>query len=188
MMKILFIKKIVFLLKKNDILTDKKSITIQNFTALPDDLNTFNNLFVNVDTGDLKNENLFKRRILGLTSYFRSAQESLLPEYNPATDMKIVELPMSDYQLKIYELARQGERSESKNIARNKMKTGNLYDEVASTYRIFSRVFCNFVFPKEIERPMPNKNKKLVETILDSNKLDEDDLDNADINERMTNI
>ena len=35
---------------------------------------------------------------------------------------KIVELPMSDYQLKIYELARQSERSENKRNALKKMK------------------------------------------------------------------
>ena len=185
-----FIKKIVFLLKKNGISTNKNRIEIKKHTALPDNLDTFNNLFVNVETGELKNENLFKRRILGLTSYFRSAQESLLPQYNPATDMKILELPMSDYQLKIYELARQSERSENKRNALKKMKNAEsgIYGDIASTYRIFSRVFCNFVFPKEIERPMPDKNKKLNDILNEPEKIDEDDLDDKDINERLNNL
>jgi hypothetical protein len=37
-------------------------------------------MFVEDKTGKMKNNDLFKRRILGLTSYFRSAQE-LLPKY-----------------------------------------------------------------------------------------------------------
>ena len=128
---------------------------------------------------------MFKRRILGLTSYFRSAQESLLPDYDPASDFKIVELPMSDYQLKIYELARQGERNEKKNLAKKK---NNIYDEVASTYKIFSRVFCNFVFPKEIERPMQN-NKNINDVLSDKNKkIDEDDLDAKSVKEKLNNM
>jgi hypothetical protein len=30
-----------------------------------------------------------------------------------------------------------------------------VYDDVSSTYRIFSRAFCNFVFPPSIRRPLP---------------------------------
>lgn len=183
-----FIKKIIALLKKNNIQTDKNTLVIQKHTALPDNLITFNNQFVNLESGDLKNENLFKKRILGLTSYFRSAQESLLPEYNSAKDMKIVELPMSDYQLKIYELGRQAERSEN----RNKPKKGDdgLYKDVASTYRIASRVFCNFVFPKEIERPAPDNNKKFLEIVKTSkkNNVDEDDIDNASVKDKLNNL
>ena len=33
-----------------------------------------------------------------------------------------------------------------------------LYENTSSTYRIFSRVFCNFVFPRPaIRRPMSDK-------------------------------
>jgi hypothetical protein len=35
--------------------------------------------------------------------------------------------------------------------------SGGLYEQTSSTYRIFSRAFCNFVFPTEIERPLPKK-------------------------------
>ena len=30
-----------------------------------------------------------------------------------------------------------------------------IFEETVSTYRIFSRAFCNFVFPEEIGRPIP---------------------------------
>ena len=39
---------------------------------------------------------------------------------------------------------------------------------MSSTYRIFSRAACNFVFPEEIERPIPN----IAEEKLDENTLD----------------
>ena len=44
----------------------------------------------------MKNEILFKRRILGLASYFRSAQEQLMPKYDAEIDFKKIEIPMSD--------------------------------------------------------------------------------------------
>ena len=48
----------------------------------------------------------FKRRIIGLTSYFKSAQEELLPRYDKLVDKHVVRVPMSDYQFQIYEEAR----------------------------------------------------------------------------------
>jgi hypothetical protein len=66
--------------------------------------------------------NMFKRRALGLTSYFRSAQESLMPRYkkeNPA-DFQIIKIPMSDFQLGVYEEARVQERTQEKKNALKK--------------------------------------------------------------------
>ena len=40
----------------------------------------------------------------------------------------------------------------------------------------FSRAFCNFVFPKEIIRPLPKDGKDISNIILDDN-ADEDLLD-----------
>jgi SNF2 family DNA or RNA helicase len=63
---------------------------------------------------------------------------------------------MSDTQFKIYESARKQEREIESN---QKPKSGSseLFEEKASTYRIFSRLFCNFVMP---DRPIPMRNKK----------------------------
>jgi hypothetical protein len=96
-----------------------------------------------------------KRRILGLSSYFRSAQESLLPKYNKilGEDYHIIRIPMSNYQFKIYEDARKEERKlEAKSKRKVSSKTEDVFKEPSSTYRIFSRLFCNFVMP---DRPMP---------------------------------
>jgi hypothetical protein len=42
--------------------------------------------FIDEANTTIANPNVFKRRILGLTSYFRSAQESLLPRFEMKGD------------------------------------------------------------------------------------------------------
>ena len=49
----------------------ENSVKIEFFTALPEDLNTFKKLFINLESGDMINKDLFRKRILGLTSYFK---------------------------------------------------------------------------------------------------------------------
>jgi hypothetical protein len=53
--------------------------------CLPENQEEFLNMFVEDKTGKMKNNDLFKRRILGLTSYFRSTGESTR---NTCTQMK----------------------------------------------------------------------------------------------------
>jgi hypothetical protein len=105
----------------------------------------------------MKNVELFKKRIMGLTSYFRSVQEELLPKYDKLGDFHIVKIPMSDYQFSIYEQAREKERNEKKFKTKAKIQANNIYNnsEFNSTYRIFSRLFCNFVMPNPPGRPVP---------------------------------
>ena len=137
----------------------KKDIKITNHTALPDQLKPFKKLFIKKDSNEIQNGALFKRRIIGLTSFFRSAQEQLLPAYSKKDNFHLFKIPMSKYQLSVYEEARKKERNAEKNNAKKaKMaaqKGNDIYDSGVSTYRLFSRAFCNFVFPREIERPMP---------------------------------
>jgi hypothetical protein len=67
---------------------------------------------------------------------------------------------MSDYQFTKYENIRKIEREKE----RKKKKKGNVKNEsanISSYYRVFSRAFCNFVFPETIHRPLPgDKDKK----------------------------
>jgi len=151
-----FERKIIGVLRRNDIDVIPQGIKILNKKALPDDLNTFMSRYINDSDKKLKNTDALKRRILGLSSYFKSAQESLLPKYNKTigVDYHIVRIPMSDSQFKIYETARKEERKMEKK--KPKQTTAELFEEKASTYRIFSRLFCNFALP---ERPIPDKKK-----------------------------
>lgn len=101
-----FIRFVTSILNKNEIDVISSSIRVENFKALPDTLDSFKNYFINPSNNELTNENLFKRRILGLTSHFRSATEKLMPDFNKDVDLRVLKIPMSDYQFGVYEQAR----------------------------------------------------------------------------------
>ena len=183
-----FIKNIVDTLKKRKEPIYATYKSTHKFKALPDSLKDFNSMFINSSDGTMINTDLFKKRILGLTSYFRSAKESLLPKFDPYNDIIVERVVMSNHQLGIYEIARAAERKEeTRNALKRKGNSESIYEDTTSTYRIFSRAFCNFVFPNEIPRPMPS-NKSLKESIVDDKKLDEDAVDNADAKQRLNNM
>jgi hypothetical protein len=128
---------------------------------LPDDEKLFNELFINNEKGELVNTDLLKRRILGLTSYFRSAQEQLLPAFVKTEDgsnYHTINIDMSDYQFEVYEKIRKAERDEEAKMRKRKAKAKGAADKeddiMTSTYRIYSRSACNFAFPNENPRPM----------------------------------
>jgi hypothetical protein len=154
-----FKKNIIYILGKNGIDVVGGGIVVHMYKALPDKFEDFVNRFIEIETGAMKNVDLFKRRILGLTSYFRSASEQLLPKYEKAVDYHVIKIPMSDYQFNIYEEARQQERKLEKSSGKNKgvMDKNGIYKESSSTYRIFSRLFCNFVVPRPPGRPFPER-------------------------------
>jgi len=169
-----FLKTIIRILSKNEIDVMEGAIKVDYNKALPDDPESFQEIFVNQDTVSIKNENLFKKRILGLTSYFRSAQEKLLPSFVKAEDggnYHLVESEMSEYQFDTYEKIRKDEYEQEKKSKKNAKKKQNQEDmyNVSSTYRIFSRAACNFAFPKPPGRPMPDKKG---EKDIDESKFD----------------
>lgn len=176
-----FKTRILSILRKNKLEVVDSNITIKNHKALPDNSDTFLAMFVNPDTGVLQNTDLFKRRVLGLTSYFKSAQESLLPAYKKATDRIIERIPMSDHQFNLYAKARKDERDrEKKQKKQTKMADKSLF-KLASSYRVFSRALCNFSFPDEIPRPM--KTNKTIEKSKSESEEDEEKEKEIDENE-----
>ena len=179
-----FKKKIVNFLKEENIKT-VGDVIITNYKALPDTFDDFIQLFIDPVNSELKEADIFKRRILGLTSYFRSASESLLPRYAETPEfLHIDKIPMSNYQIGVYESARQAERNEEKRNAKKSKRNANLgiYADTTSTYRIFSRAFCNFVFPNEldeeeeimIQRPMPRDGSTIEDAISTKKKKKSD--------------
>ena len=163
--------------KSNDIKT--KVSDVEQLKPLPDTLDEFKELFI--QSNEVTNMNLFKRRILGLTSYFKSAQEKLMPRLimNGKSEYEIVSVEMSNHQFNIYENARAAERKEELNRHRN--RKNDLFEDSSSTYRIFSRLYCNFVMPEpDIKRPLPNKtmedtikNKNFDEHMVDAKSEEE---------------
>jgi predicted NAD-dependent protein-ADP-ribosyltransferase YbiA (DUF1768 family) len=151
--------------------------------ALYDDPDKFRETFIQetatIDKNALLNINVLRNRILGLTSYFRSAQEKLLPTIIPdeetGKEFHLVEVPMSDYQFSKYAKIRKEEYEKEDAAAKRKrmapkapapgakanangVSTADLFN-IASSYRIFSRAACNFIFPEGIERPRPPSKK-----------------------------
>lgn len=186
-----FVRIVTSLLLKNDIQV-AKGIQINEFKALPETLGDFKAYFIDEDGFTVKNDNLFKRRILGLASYFRSAQEQLMPSYNKSVDFHVIKVPMSMFQFGVYEEARVQERKLEKRNAQKRRKAqqgkggGDVYADTVSTYRIFSRAFCNFVFPKdEIRRPMPIDGADM-QSILETD-ADEDFIDAKSVEEKLQN-
>jgi hypothetical protein len=150
--------------------------------CLPDD-DLFYEKFINGEKGELIHVDVLKRRILGLTSYFRSAQEQLLPSFvkplgidgKPlgsvdGANYHLVNIDMSDFQFEEYEKVRKNEREEEK---RKRKKTAPDEESPAGTYRIYSRSACNFVFPAE--HPRPKGRSKLDTDVNTDENFQEDD-------------
>jgi len=176
-----FIRILLRVLKKHGFTIDQKAIELNRYKCLPDEKDAFFRAFVDLDSKDFINPDLLKRRILGLTSYFRSAQEKLLPSFvktsdkeNPTT-IHVVKCPMSDSQFKVYAKVRHNEREQEKRQRKPAPKTSgdDLYKQ-SSSYRIFSRLACNFVFPSAIERPLP---AGITPETEGSKEISEDDID-----------
>ena len=182
-----FVKIITSILSKNDIKVTPGGVRVETYKALPDSLENFQSYFIDEKNSEIKNVGLFKRRILGLTSYFRSAQEQLMPSYQKSKDFHVIDIPMSDFQFNIYEEARVQERKLEMQNAKKKKKMGEgIYEDTVSTYRIFSRAFCNYVFPHpQISRPMPHEDESIANVIKET--ADEDLLDAASVGERLDN-
>lgn len=183
-----FVKLTTEILNKHKISVLPRGISVDLFNALPDTLDGFKSYFID-DKNSVKNMNLFKRRVLGLTSYFRSAQESLMPAYVKGNNFHVIEIPMSDFQFGVYEEARIQERKlESNNAKKKRKQQEGVYEDTVSTYRIFSRAFCNYVFPRpDIKRPMPNEGEDLQNAILNTT-ADEDMIDAKSVQEKINDI
>jgi hypothetical protein len=190
-----FIDQIKQILTKNGIGLHDNAVNKQHFKALPDTLDDFKKLFIDANN-NVMNPEMFKMRIVGLTSYFRSAQEQLMPKYDhmDSDDFKVIEIPMSKFQFGVYEEARVKERKLEEVSSRKKAKNklNEIYDDSVSTYRIFSRAFCNFVFPRpDIKRPMPKKDASVEAAIddLDTEGVDgEEILDDLTAEEKVQNV
>ena len=91
---------------------------------------------------------------MGLVSYFKTSDKSLLPE---VVKNEVLGIEMSDYQFLNYSRIRKAEIEQDKN--KKKKTKGKKEDEEKegekSSYRAYSRMHCSFVFPESIPRPYP---------------------------------
>jgi len=128
-------------------------LDLKKYSLYPmeDNGDVFRNYFIeeNKDEFTLKNEEIFKRRMIGLISYY----ESIKGNYPEVINKDYYRIPMSHYQFQIYEILRAKERSSERGGKSNKKSK----KKVKSMFRVFSRQASNFVFPEEITRPYPDK-------------------------------
>jgi len=129
-----------------------RRMLINNHTLFPEDEDRFLDYFIDSsgEEEQFKNKNLFRRRILGLVSYYSSKKEGF-----PAVEIHPpVEIEMSAYQYEMYELARELlERKLEKMAAQHGKSKKRGTQKIPSNFRVYSRQFSNFVFPEEIPRP-----------------------------------
>lgn len=173
------IREITNIFKENEV--EVKYLERKDFTLFPleEDGEHFYNYFVepSMKKGDqLKNTDIFQKRILGLTSYYEPPQSSL-PELIVNDYFRV---PMSTYQYAIYELLRNKERKTEKGGGTSRKKKKGGTSQVKSVFRVFSREACNFVFPEEILRPY--KDPKFIVSIkkLNSKNRNKNTNKNAD--------
>jgi hypothetical protein len=176
-----FQNTVIKILSKNGLEVTKGAIELHKYKALPDDGPTFLDIFVSSASVEVKNMDGFQRRILGLTSYFRSAQEKLLPTLQKTVEndiFHVVKSEMTGHQFSEYQKIRKREAEQEKRNRNNKKKAAGKPDnddlfKISSTYRIFSRAACNFVFPGGIERPIPNaKEEEVDENVINGTPLE----------------
>ena len=146
-------------------------------TCFPEDKDEFERKFYNPEINKLKNVDLIKRRIAGLTSFFDYQDPKLFPELLP---INIVQVPMSLYQFVNYERYRHEEIETDKSKKRKDDKDVQMN---SSSYRIKSRLACSFVFPEDIGSPYDNKetNDKLLQIEILGEQLDDFSLSSEDL-------
>ena len=115
------------------------------FNCLPTDYDEFAALFL--DGLQVKNAMLFQRRIQGLVSYFRGADERMLPR-RVDDDKTLEKIPMSDAMFGNYLSVR---FNEIRMDARRKLNPMKADDDEMKTFRVNSRLACDYAVPAELK-------------------------------------
>lgn len=118
-------------------------VTTEEFQCLPTDYEEFAGLFI--DGLNVKNPMLFRRRIQGLVSYFKGADERLLPRRIEMEDT-LEKVPMSKEQFTRYLEVRWIEMKIDSRRGRNKM------NENLSTFRVPTRLVCDYALPLDLKK------------------------------------
>lgn len=131
-------------------LVSEDNILSEELECLPTKFEDFVNTYI--DGLAVKNSLMFQRRIQGLISYYKGADERLVAkEIN--SENRLVKVPMSDTQFLRYLTKRWVEVQQD---SRRGRKT-ELNDDLGS-YRTNSRLVCNFALPPELDNSLDNTN------------------------------
>jgi len=120
-------------------------ISTEVFDCLPTEYEEFASLFM--EGLQIKNALLFQRRIQGLVSYFKGADERMLPRRVEDESM-LVKVPMSDAMFTNYLSVR---FDEIRRDARRKLNPLKAEDNEMKTFRVNSRLACDYAIPPELK-------------------------------------
>ena len=120
---------------------DVERVSTENLECLPTKFEEFANMFL--DGLNIKNALLFGKRIQGLVSYFKGADERLIPK-RVEDDKMLEKVVMSPEQFVQYLDVRFAE------IKQDAKKALSMNDDGGS-YRVISRLACNFAVPPELK-------------------------------------
>ena len=119
-------------------------VTVEQLECLPSDYEEFAAMFL--DGLQIKNALLLQRRIQGLVSYFKGADERMLPKVIEPEAM-LEQVPMSTEQFNHYLDVR------FKEIQQNKRRaTIGTDDKEMKTFRVNSRLACNYAIPPDMRQ------------------------------------
>ena len=135
-----------------DLLPRTKSVDLEYYTALPNNEENFMEIFFNGAKMGVENTELYKSRILGLVSFYKTQNKDLIPT---VTENSVVEVPMSQYMFDKYSIVRKNEIEKDRKKKGTKKKAEDPF-KVKSSFRAYSRMHCSFVFPETIDRPTPS--------------------------------
>ena len=121
-------------------------VSTEVFDTLPTDYDEFAKLFL--DGLQIKNALLFQRRIQGLVSYFKGADERMLPR-RVDDDKMLEKVPMSETMFNNYLAIR---FKEIQRDARRKLNPSKAEDSEMKTFRVNSRLACDYAVPPEVRQ------------------------------------
>jgi hypothetical protein len=127
------------------VLAAREYIKREALECLPTDFAEFVNTFV--EGLDVKNAVLFQKRIQGLVSYYKGSDERMLPK-RVDDDKMLEKIEMSDEQFNRYLEVRWKEIQQD-----SKKRTGvSALNEDMKTYRVMSRLACNYAVPSDFRQ------------------------------------
>ena len=168
---------IIQTLKDNDYKVDeKKKDMIIKKKRFPETQALFNKEFIQNNT--FVKKEYFQNKIIGMVSYIGDNRDlmpdvivprddELTQKLYPNDELFIEEIMMNPNVLKQYAQARSIERDMDKQSRKSKSSK----DKQTSSYQIFSRSACNFVFPSDIQRPYPKLKERMTEEDLESREV-----------------
>lgn len=164
--------------------------TLEKFKKFPDTEASFNEYFIK-NKNQFTNKERFQNKILGMVSYLGDRKEMMprvvVPETFKEGDQElneifVEEIPMTEYILMKYNDARGKEVDQETN--KRKIAELKKLDITTSSYRVFSRCACNFVFPEFIEKPVIEFQKGNT----DDMEVTEDDMEVMTEQEMMNDV